>query len=62
MIRDLEETLKELKNNFEISIKCKNCGSNNVSYSIDDEYGNEEEWLGQSIYIKCNDCGKFFID
>lgn len=62
MIKDLEETINEIKKDFEINIRCKNCGSDNVFYHIGNEYDGEEEWMGQSIHIRCNDCEKFFID
>lgn len=47
----------EIKKHFIIKIRCKKCGSTNCELKFNDQYGDEEQYLGQDISIECNDCG-----
>ena len=59
--RITEDDISEINKNFEISIKCKKCKSKQVEIEFTDEYSGDDTYIGQSVYIKCQKCGAFFI-
>ena len=59
--RIAEDDIVEIKKKFDIVIKCKKCNSKQVEITFSDEYGGDDEYIGQTVYIKCQKCGSFYI-